>query len=256
MTTPTVLDRFSLEGRVAIVTGASAGLGVAIAQALAEAGADVVLAARHVEGLERTRALVEAAGRRALAVRTDIAVPEDCQALVDAAVGEFGRLDVLVNNAGIGTSVPATRETPEGIAQVTAVNVHGTFFMAQAAAAAMVDGGSIINISSIMAWVNMGAPQAAYMASKGAILGLTRDLAAEWGTRKGIRVNAIAPGIFRTEMTGHFFDELMAAQGPRIAAGRAGDPQELAAAVVFLASDAASYVTGETLVVDGGRMIL
>jgi NAD(P)-dependent dehydrogenase (short-subunit alcohol dehydrogenase family) len=254
--TASILDRFRLDGRVAIVTGAGTGLGVAIAQALAEAGADVALGARRVEKLQDTRRLVEAAGRRAVCLATDISEPDHCQALVDAAVSQLGRLDVLVNNAGVGTAVPALRETAEGFRAVTDTNILGSFFMAKAAARAMEHGGSIINISSVMAWLSVGMPQASYMASKAALLGMTRDLAQQWTGRRGIRVNAIAPGFFQTEMTDHFFDELLAVQGSRIPAGRAGDPMELAAAVVFLASDAASYITGETLVVDGGRTIL
>jgi NAD(P)-dependent dehydrogenase (short-subunit alcohol dehydrogenase family) len=252
----TVLDRFRLDGKVAIVTGASSGLGVAVAQAMAEAGADVALGARRVELLEETRQRVEAAGRRGICVATDISDRDQCRALVQRTVAELGRLDILINNAGLGTALPASKETPEGFRKVTEVNVYGTFWMAQAAAEAMTDGGSIVNVTSIMAWWNVGMPQAAYMSSKAAIIGLTRDLAQEWTGRKGIRVNAIAPGIFETEMTGHFFDELMELQRDRIPAGRPGDPTEMAAATVFLASDAASYITGETLVVDGGRTLL
>jgi NAD(P)-dependent dehydrogenase (short-subunit alcohol dehydrogenase family) len=251
-----VIDRFRLDGKVAIVTGASAGLGVDMAQALAQAGADVALGARRVEKLEATRKLVESEGKRALCVATDIAKPDDCRNLVEQTVKELGRVDVLINNAGIGRAIPATRETPESFDEIMEVNVRGSFLMAQAAANAMQDGGSIINISSIMAWWSVGMPQASYMASKAALLGMTRDLAQQWTGRKGIRVNAIAPGLFQTEMTGHFFDELMELQGSRIPAGRPGEPSELAAAVVFLASPAASYVTGATLVVDGGRTIL
>ena len=251
-----ILDRFSLAGKVAIVTGASAGLGVAIAQALAEAGADVGLGARRVAGMEQTRQLVEAAGQKAACVATDISKPEDCRNLVEQTVLQLGRVDVLVNNAGLGRAISAAKETPESFDEVLAINVRGSFLMAQAAAEAMTEGGSIINISSIMAFWSVGMPQASYMASKAALLGMTRDLAQQWTGRKGIRVNAIAPGFFKTEMTGHFFEELMAAQGPSIPAGRAGDPSELAAAVVFLASEASSYITGETLVVDGGRTVL
>jgi len=251
-----ILERFTLDGKVAIVTGASAGLGVEIAKALSEAGADVALGARRAERLEATQAAVEATGRRAINVETDISDPDHCRRLVQRTVDELGRVDVLVNNAGIGTSVPALRESPEQFRSVIDVNVHGSYWMAQAAAGAMTDGGSIVNVSSIMAWLSVGMPQAAYMASKAALLGLTRDLAQQWTGRRGIRVNAIAPGFFETEMTGHFFDELLAAQLARVPVGRPGDPRELAAAVLFLASDAASYITGETLVVDGGRMVL
>jgi NAD(P)-dependent dehydrogenase (short-subunit alcohol dehydrogenase family) len=251
-----ILDRFRLDGRVAIVTGASAGLGVAVAQALAEAGADVALAARRADALENTRALVEAAGRRAITVPTDISDQAQCQALVDATMAEFGRLDVLVNNAGIGTATPALRETPEDFRKVLDVNVCGSFWMAQAAARVMKEGSSIVNVSSIMAWLSVAMPQASYMASKAGLIGMTKDLAQQWTGRRGIRVNAVAPGFFETEMTGHFFDDLLKAQLARVPAGRPGDPAEVASAVLFLASDAASYITGETLVVDGGRTIL
>src|SRR5437764_1256 len=128
----TVMDRFSLDGKVAIVTGASSGLGVAFAQALAEAGADVVLGARRADKLAETRKLVEGSGRRAIAVATDVAKPDDCNALVAAAVEEFGGVDILINNAGVGTAVPATRETPEDFRSVVDINLNGCYWMAQA----------------------------------------------------------------------------------------------------------------------------
>jgi NAD(P)-dependent dehydrogenase (short-subunit alcohol dehydrogenase family) len=251
----TVLDLFRLDGRVAIVTGASSGLGVAFAQALAEAGADVVLGARRVDRLEETKALVEQAGRRALAVTTDVASPEDCQQLVDAAMAEFGQVDVLVNNAGVGTAVPATRETPEQFRQVVDVNLNGCYWMAQACGRVMKPGSSIVNISSVLGLTTAGLPQAAYAASKAGLIGLTRDLAQQWTGRKGIRVNALAPGFFASEMTDQYPPGYLESQEGRIPAGRKGDPQELAAALVFLAGPAGGYVTGQTLAVDGGMTI-
>ncbi len=248
-------DLFSLDGKVAIVTGASSGLGVAFAQGFAEAGADVVLGARRADKLADTAALVEKAGRRAIAVATDVASPEACQALVDSAMETFGRVDVLINNAGIGTAVPATRETPEQFRQVIDVNLNGCYWMAQACGRVMEPGSSIINISSVLGLTTAGLPQAAYAASKAGLIGLTRDLAQQWTGRKGIRVNAIAPGFFESEMTDQYPEGYLESQGPRIPVGRKGDPQELAATAVFLASPAAGYITGQTLPVDGGMTI-
>ncbi len=251
----TLPDLFRLDDRVAIVTGASSGLGVAFAQGLAEAGADVVLGARRVDRLEETAALVRATGRRAVTVATDVSDPESCQALVDAATAELGRVDVLVNNAGIGTAVPATRETPEQFRQVVDVNLHGCYWMAQACGRVMEPGSSIVNISSVLALTTAGLPQAAYAASKAGLIGLTRDLAQQWTGRKGIRVNALAPGFFASEMTEQYPPGYLEAQQERIPMARKGDPAELAAAVVFLASAAGGYVTGQTLAVDGGMTI-
>jgi NAD(P)-dependent dehydrogenase (short-subunit alcohol dehydrogenase family) len=251
----TVIDMFRLDGKVAIVTGASSGLGVAFAKGLAEAGADVVLGARREDRLRETAALVTGTGRRAVPVATDVADPESCTALVEAAVAELGRVDVLVNNAGVGTAVPATRETPEQFRQVIDVNLNGCYWMAQACGRVMQPGSSIVNISSVLGLTTAGLPQAAYAASKAGLIGLTRDLAQQWTGRKGIRVNALAPGFFASEMTEQYPDGYLESQQARIPMGRKGDPAELAATVVYLASDAAGYVTGQTLPVDGGMTI-
>ncbi|GAB2767249.1 glucose 1-dehydrogenase [Nocardioides salsibiostraticola] len=246
---------FRLDGKVAIVTGASSGLGVAFAQGLAEAGADVALGARRIDRLADTAGLVESAGRRALAVGTDVADPDSCSALVAAAMEEFGRVDILVNNAGVGTAVPATRETPEQFRSVIDVNLNGCYWMAQACGRVMQPGSSIINISSVLGLTTAGLPQAAYAASKAGLIGLTRDLAQQWTGRKGIRVNAIAPGFFTSEMTEQYPEGYLDAMGARIPMARKGDPAELAAAVVFLSSAASGYITGQTLPVDGGMTI-
>src|ERR1700678_1538642 len=247
-----VLESFRLDWRVAIVTGASSGLGVQFAQALAQAGADVVLGARREDRLLQTRGLVEAEGRRGLAVRADVTNPEDCTALASAAMSAFGRVDVLVNNAGVGTAIPALKETPEQFRSVVDLNLNASYWMAQACARVMQPGSSIINISSVLALTSMGLPQAAYTASKAGVIGLTRDLAQQWTGRKGIRVNAIAPGFFASEMTDTYPPGYLDSMKPRIVTGRMGEPTEVAAVAVFLASDAASYVTGQTLAVDGG----
>ncbi|AYA24264.1 3-oxoacyl-ACP reductase FabG [Rhodococcus rhodochrous] len=250
-----VLDRFRLDGRVAIVTGASSGLGVAFARGLAEAGADVVLAARRVDRLEKTAELVREAGRQALTVETDIADPEQAQRMVDHAVEQLGRVDILINNAGIGTAVPATKETPEQFRQVIDINLNGSYWAAQAVGRVMQPGSSIVNISSVLGLTTAGLPQAAYSASKAGVIGLTRDLAQQWGARKGIRVNAIAPGFFHTEMTDEYQPGYLDSMKPRIILGRTGDAEEIAATAVWLASDASAYVTGQTIAVDGGLTI-
>ncbi len=246
---------FRLDGKVAVVTGASSGLGVAFAQALAEAGADVALGARRVDRLEETAHMARDVGRKVVTVATDVADPEQCQALVDAAVAELGRVDILVNNAGVGTAVPATRETPEQFRSVIDVNLNGCYWMAQACGRVMQPGSSIINVSSVLGLTTGGLPQAAYSASKAGLIGLTRDLAQQWTGRKGIRVNAVAPGFFASEMTDQYPPGYLESQIPRIPVGRTGDPRELAATVVWLASDAAGYVTGQTVPVDGGLTI-
>jgi NAD(P)-dependent dehydrogenase (short-subunit alcohol dehydrogenase family) len=246
-----VLDLFRLDGKVAVVTGASAGLGAGFCLALAQAG--IVLAARRVDRLHEVAKQIEDLGRRALPVGVDITDPDGCDAMVTDAMAEFGRIDILVNNAGVGTAVPALRETPEQFRQVVDINLYGLYWAAQACGRIMEPGSSIVNISSVLALIKSYAPQAAYSASKAGVLGLTRDLAQQWSGRRGIRVNAIAPGYFASEMTDQIpEDMLLPFVRQHSPLGRLGLQHELDAAVVFLASPASSYITGTTLAVDGG----
>ena len=196
-------------------------------------------------------------GRRAVAVATDVADPNACEHLAQSAIDELGRIDVLLNNAGVGhREVSATHETPEEFTRVIDVNLTGCFQMAASCARRMEHGGSIINVSSIIALTTAGLPQAAYSASKAALLGMTRDLAQQWTGRKGIRVNAICPGFFPTEMTdGYMPGYLEKMMEQRVVMGRAGRPEEFAATAVFLAAPASGYMTGATVVVDGGVTI-
>src|SRR5207248_11444956 len=191
------------------------------------------LAARRVDKLYTTARLVEDAGRRALTVATDVADPAQCQAMVDAAMTEFGHVDVLVNNAGVGTAVPATRETPDEFRSVVDINLNGSYWAAQACAKVTQPGSSVVNISSVLGLTTAGLPQAAYSASKAAVIGLTRDLAQQWTGRKGIRVNALAPGFFPSEMTYQYPDGYLDAQLARVPAGRPGAAEELTTALLF-----------------------
>jgi NAD(P)-dependent dehydrogenase (short-subunit alcohol dehydrogenase family) len=250
-----LIDRFRLDGKVAVITGASSGLGAAFAVGLAEVGADIAICARRTDRLEQTKADVEALGRRCVAITADVSDPADCIRVAEETVEHLGRLDILVNNAGIGTAVPASKETPDQFRQVIEINLNGSYWMAQACGKVMKPGSSIVNIGSVLGSTTAGLPQAAYSSSKAAIIGLTRDLAQQWTGRKGIRVNAIAPGFFESEMTDSYPEGYLESQGPRIPVGRKGDPRELAATAVFLASDAAGYITGQTLPVDGGMTI-
>ncbi|HUW78252.1 MAG TPA: glucose 1-dehydrogenase [Candidatus Nanopelagicaceae bacterium] len=247
-----LIERFRLDGRVAIVTGASSGLGVGFAETLAEAGADLVLGARRIEKVEEVAQRVRALGREAIAIQIDVADPLQCSALVAAGVAKFGHVDVLVNNAGVGTAVPALKESPLDYSRVIDVNLKGAYWMAKAFASSAPSGSSIINIASILGFRPLGLPQAAYVSSKAGLIGLTKDLAAQWSGRKGIRVNALAPGYFESEMTDQLGAEILESVTSGAPIGRIGRPEEINAALLFLASDASSYCTGIVLPVDGG----
>jgi NAD(P)-dependent dehydrogenase (short-subunit alcohol dehydrogenase family) len=254
--TPELARWFSLEDRVTIVTGASSGLGASFAETFASAGSHVVVAARRADKLEDAAETIRRHGRQALAVKADVSEPDDCNEVVRLAIEEFGRVDVLINNAGAANAVPATRETPQQFRSVIDVNLNGAYWMAQACGRAMKPGSSIINISSVLAVTTAGLPQAAYSASKAGLMGLTRDLAQQWGRRKGIRVNALAPGFFETEMTAGYPDGYVdSVLKPRLLLDRTGIPTELATTAVWLASAASGYVTGQTILVDGGMSV-
>jgi NAD(P)-dependent dehydrogenase (short-subunit alcohol dehydrogenase family) len=251
-----VEELFGLTGRVAVVTGASSGLGVGFARALAGAGAHLVLAARRADRLKALAAELEEAGVDTLPVACDVTDATQVEALKDASLERFGRVDILVNNAGTTEVVPAEQETDEAFLRVLDVNLNGAFYCAQRFGRVMLEAGqgSIINIASIFGMVGSGSiPQAGYVASKGAIVNLTRELAAQWA-RRGVRVNAIAPGFFMSEITEEMFSDERSMKWLRrkTPMGRTGNVEELAGALVFLASDASSYVTGQTLAVDGG----
>ena len=249
---PSVLDLFRLDGKIAVVTGAGSGLGAGFARALAEAGADVVVAGRRPAQLEVTAESVTAIGRRCLSVPTDITDPRQCKALVAAAAEAFDQVDILVNNAGVARVVPASADMPDDFRAVIDVNLLGAFWMAQACAAVMPEHSSIINVSSMLGLIKSNLPQAAYAASKAGLIGLTRDLSSQWAGRKGIRVNAIAPGFVDTEMTHDMPAETMAGFMAACTLGRTGTQREIDTAIVFLASPASSYITGSTLAIDGG----
>jgi len=249
---------FDLAGRSAIVTGGSRGLGLEIAQGLAEAGAAVMICARRDDWLGPALRGLESQGFRAAGRVCDVSREEDVAAVVEATEREFGRVDILVNNAGVSWGAEPEAMPLEKWRLVLDVNLTGAFLFAQAAGRKMIPRrrGAIINIASAAGVKSAveGPHYAAYTASKAGLMGLTRELAASWG-RHGIRVNAIAPGFFETRLTEHVIPRIAARLEAATPLGRIGRAGEIKGAAVFLASDAASYITGQTLLIDGGSSI-
>lgn len=246
------LSSFRLDGKVAVVTGASSGIGERFARVLDALGATVVVSARRVDRIEALAK--ELANGDAIAC--DVAEPGSSAALVNEAAAEHGRIDVIVANAGITEVTPAARETPARFAEVVNVDLVAPFELAQAAVPHMraVGGGSVVNIASAASFrVSPLLPQASYVAAKTGLVGLTRELAMQWA-RYNIRVNALCPGMFPSEMTALLVDndEIRAPFEAELPLKRIGEPHELDAALAFLASPASSYMTGQTLVIDGG----
>jgi gluconate 5-dehydrogenase len=250
---------FDLTGRVAIVTGGSRGLGLEIAQGLAEAGAKVVITGRRRQWLDPAEQQLRAAGAEVLAVEADVADADGVARTVQATLDRFGQVDILVNNAGLSWGSPSLDYPRDKWDLTIAVNLTGVWLMSQACAPHMIarGGGKIVNVSSITGQVGLDPEiqdTVAYAASKGGVDALTRDLAVKWA-RHNINVNAIAPGYFPTRMT----DGLIRDVGEQMAAlslfNRLGREGELKGAVVFLASEAASFITGQVLNIDGGTTI-
>ena len=252
------LDLFRLDGKTAIVTGGGRGLGQYMAEALSDAGANVVLCSRKKEALDEVKEGIEAKGGEALALACDVTEPDDVENVVKEAEERFGAIDVLVNNSGATWGASPLEMPLEKFDQVVWVNVRGTFLMSRAVGRRMIErgeGGKIVNISSVAGLVG-GHPDymqtIGYNSSKGAVISMTRDLATSWA-RYGINVNAIAPGWFPTKMSGALIEQFEDRMLEDIPLHRFGNPEDIKGAILFLASPAADYVTGQTLVVDGGQ---
>lgn len=247
---------FDLSGKVAVVTGASSGLGVQFAKALAKQGADIALVARRVDRLNAVKEEVEALGVRCLAVRCDVANPDEIKTSVETIVEHFGTIDILVNNAGLGLVGPAESQSNDLWETMMSVNINGVYYFAREVGQVMLEKqyGRIINIGSIHSSVSMnGATMTAYCTTKGAVEMFTKSLAAEWA-KQNITVNAIGPGYFPSEMTDDLLedDSFQMALNAYCPMARTGRDGELDGALVYFASDASSYTTGQLLTVDGG----
>lgn len=247
-------SKLDLDGRVAVVIGGTSGIGRAISHGLAEAGADVVCTSRRTEQVETAAAEIEALGRRTLRVASDVSDKPSLSNLLDECIAAFGKVDILVNSAGRTKRTPSLDVTEEEWNEIMETNLTGTLRACQVFGGHMVANGygRIVNIASLSTFVSL-FEVAAYAASKAAVASLTKSLAIEWA-KNGVNVNAIAPGVFRTALNTKLLDETPRGQEflTRTPMGRFGNVEELAGAAVFLASEAASFVTGEVLVVDGG----
>ncbi len=256
--TKNVRELFDLSGKTAIVTGGSRGIGKEMAEALAEAGANLVLCARRRESLDETVTEFAERGFKTIGKVCDVSQPEQIQAIVDSAVKHFGQVDILINNAGTSWGAMPEEMTLEQWQKVIDVNLTGCFLFAQAAGREMLkqNSGSIINIASIAGLTSSanGPFYAGYVASKAGLIGLTRELAASWG-RRGIRVNAIAPGFFHSKLADAVIDIYERSIQENNVIPRIGKEGELKGIAVFLASDASSYITGQTIAVDGGMTV-
>lgn len=247
---------FDLTGKVAIITGASSGIGTQLARAFAREGADVAILARRYEKLEELSKEIESMGRKVLPVKCDVTNEENVRTAVKEVMEHFGKIDILVNNAGVAAEGAVDSITEEEWDKVYNTNVKGVFFMTKHVAKVMIERkyGKIVNLASIYGITgSKTSPVHAYQASKGAIVNLTRGLAAYWG-KFGITVNAVGPSLFETEMTqdGLFEEQNLRMYNALVPLGRPGKPGELDGAVIYFASDASSYTTGQTLFVDGG----
>jgi gluconate 5-dehydrogenase len=247
-------DLFNLSGKVAIVTGTSRGLGQYFARALAKAGADLVITSRELSRLTEFKQEIESLGRKALAVQLDVLSQSDIEDMVQAAIKEYGKIDILVNNAGLNIRNPSVKFSSQDWDTVLDTNLKGSFFCAQAVAKEMIkqNYGRIINIGSCTCVFGMEGI-APYTASRGGILSMTRSLAVEWG-RFGITVNVLAPGWFKTAQNAVLYEnkDWVNYITERIPINRPGQPNDLDGTVVFLASEASAYITGQIILVDGG----
>lgn len=252
------MDLFRLDGKVAVVTGSSRGLGLMMAEGLAEAGSHVVLCARNLDACERAAMSIAGTGVQLLAARCDVSNPNDVRVLVERTLSRFGRLDILVNNAGYVSEEPLEKVSLEQWNRTFAANSTGTFLCCQAAGRQMIlqEAGKIINIVSVAGLASIDpdlADSVPYSASKGAVVAMTRDLARKW-SRYGIQVNAIAPGYFATRMSAHLVEHRWQPLMNAIPMKRLGEKDEIKGVAVFLASAASNYMTGQILAVDGGAM--